>query len=80
MSNPSNFNTSEKPVQASDKETITSVSTPIGLADLTASMEALNLETSENPTVVRRTQVSSSIRTKETTVSPNRQDQRNTSP
>ena len=80
MSNPSNFNTSEKPVQASDKETITSVSTPIGLADLTASMEALNLETSENPTVVRRTQVSSSVRAKETTVSPNRQDQRNTSP
>ena len=80
MSNPSNFNTSEKPVQASDKETITSVSTPIGLADLTTSIEALNLETSENPTVVHRTQVGSSIRAKETTVSPNRWDQRNTSP
>ena len=80
MSNPSNFHSSEKPAQASDKETTTSVSNPIGLADLAASIEALNLETSENPAVVRRTQVSSSARAKETTISPDRRDQRNTSP
>ena len=76
MSKQSNLNTNVKPVQAFENETITSVSNPISLAELTASVEALNLETSENATVVHHTQVDSSTRARETTKSPSRLDQR----
>ena len=80
MSKQSNLSTNIKPVQALEEETVTPISNSIGLAELTTSIESLNLETSENTTVVHHTQAGSSTTAKETTKSPSRLDQRKTSP
>ena len=62
------------------KETITPVSHPIGLAELTASLEALNTEVDKRSTVVHRTQTSSSSGANKIQGSPDTRDQKKTSP
>ena len=62
------------------EETITSVSHPIGLTELTASLEALNTEVDKRSTVVHRTQTSSSSGANKIPVTPDTSDQKKTSP
>ena len=62
------------------EETITPVSHPIGLAELTASLEVLNTEVDKRMTVVHRTQTSSASRANRISGSPDTRDQKKTSP
>ena len=61
-------------------ETITPVSHPIGLTELTASLEALNTEVDKRSTVVHHTQTSSSSKANKIQGSPDTRDQKKTSP
>ena len=60
------------------EETITPVSHPIGLTELTASLEALNTEVDKRSTVVHHTQASSSSRANKIPGSPDTRDQKKT--
>ena len=62
------------------KETITPVSHPIGLTELTASLEVLTTEVDKRSTVVHHTQTSSSSRANKILGSPDTRDQKKTSP
>ena len=62
------------------EETITPVSHPIGLTELTASLEALNTEVDKRLTVVHHTQTSSSSGANKIQGSPDTRDQKKTSP
>ena len=62
------------------EETITPVSHPIGLTELTASLEALNTKVDKRLTVVHRTQTSSSFGANKIPGSPDTRDQKKTSP
>ena len=62
------------------EETITPVSHPIGLTELTASLEALNTEVDKRLTIVHCTQTSSSSRANKIQGSPDTMDQKKTSP
>ena len=63
-----------KPNLASEDGTVTPVSNPIGLTELAASLEALNLEADENTAIVHRTQTSSPVRVREVYRSPDKKD------
>ena len=80
MSKQSSSTANAKPNPASEDETVTSVSNPIGLTELATSLEALSLEVDEGTTIVHRTQTSSPLRGREVTRSPNKKDQKRTSP
>ena len=62
------------------EETITPVSHPIGLTDLTTSLEVLNTEVDKRSTVVHRTQTSSASGANKIPGSPDTRDQKKTSP
>ena len=62
------------------KETITLVSHPIGLTELTVSLEALNTEVDKRSTVVHHTQTSSSSGANKIQAFPDTRDQKKTSP
>ena len=62
------------------EETITPVSHPISLTELTASLEALNTEVDKRLTVVHHTQISSSSGANKIQGSPDTRDQKKTSP
>ena len=62
------------------KETITPVSHPISLTELTASLEALNTEIDKRLTIVHRAQTSSSSGPNKIPGSPDTRDQKKTSP
>ena len=62
------------------KETITLVSHPIGLTELTPSLEVLNTEVDKRSTVVHRTQTSSSSGANKIPGSPDTRDQKKTLP
>ena len=62
------------------EETITPVSHPISLTELTASLEALNTKVDKRSTVVHRTQTSSSSGANKIPGSPDTRDQKKTSP
>ena len=62
------------------EETITLVSHPIGLTELTASLEVLNAEVDKRLTVVHCTQTSSSSEANKIQGSPDTRDQKKTSP
>ena len=80
MSKQSNSTASLKPQRASDAETTIQVSNPIGLTELSASLEALTLGTDSPTTIVQRTQTISPMRGKESTGSPEKRDSRKTPP
>ena len=81
MSKESSPASQSKLIPASEvKETITPVSHPIGLTELTASLEALNTEVDKRSTVVHRTQTSSSSRANKIPGSPDTRDQKKTLP
>ena len=61
------------------EETITPVSHPIGLTELTTSLEALNTEVDKRSTVVHHTQTSSSSGANKIQGSPDTRDQKKTS-
>ena len=61
------------------EETITPVSHPIGLTELTTSCEVLNTEVDKRLTVVHHTQTSSSSRANKIQGSPDTRDQKKTS-
>ena len=66
-----------RPVPASDQqETVTPVSHVFGLSELSASLEALNIEADRKPTVVHRAQTSYSPGANRTPWSPNARDNR----
>ena len=70
-----------KPILAMEtEETVTPVSHPIGLTELTASLEALNAEVDKRLTVVHHTQTSSSSGANKIPGSPDTRDQKKTSP
>ena len=62
------------------EETITLVSHPIGLTELTTSLEVLTTEVDKRSTVVHHTQTSSSSRANKIPGSPDTRDQKKTSP
>ena len=62
------------------KETITPVSHPVGLTELTASLEALTTKVDKRLTVVHHTQTSSSSGANKIPGSPDTRDQKKTSP
>ena len=62
------------------EETITPVSHPIGLTELTASLEVLNTEVDKRMTVVHRTQTGSASGADKISGSPDTRDQKKTSP
>ena len=62
------------------EETITPVSHPIGLTELTASLEALNIEVDKRSTVVHRTQTSSASGANKIPGSPDTRGQKKTLP
>ena len=62
------------------KETITPVSHPTGLTELTTSLEALNTEVDKRLTVVHHTQTSSASGANKIPGSPDTRDQKKTSP
>ena len=62
------------------KETITPVSHPIGLTELTASLEGLNTEVDKRLTVVHHTQTSSASGANKIPGSQDTRDQKKTSP
>ena len=81
MSKESSPVSSFKLILASEvKETITAVSHPISLTELTASLEALNTEVDKRSTVVHCTQTSSPPRANRIQGSPDTRDQKKTSP
>ena len=80
MSKQSNSTANAKPNPASEDETVTPVSNPIGLTELATSLEALSLEVNEGTTIVHCTQTSSPLRAREVTRSPDKKDQKRTSP
>ena len=61
-------------------ETTIQVSNPIGLTELSASLEALTLGTDPPTTIVQRTQTLSPMRGKESTGSPEKKDSKKTPP
>ena len=61
-------------------ETTIQVSNPIGLTELSASLEALTLGTDPPTTIVQRTQTLSPMRGKESTGSPEKKDSKKTLP
>ena len=69
-----------KPNLASEDKTVTPVSDPIGLTELVTSLEVLNLKADENTAIVHRTQTSSPGRVREVSRSPDKKDQKKTSP
>ena len=70
-----------RPVPASDQqETITPVSHVFGLSEVSASLEALNIEVERKPTVVQRAQTSYSPRASMTPWSPNARDHQRSTP
>ena len=70
-----------KPILASEvEETITPVSHPIGLTELTASLEVLNTKVDKRSTVVHHTQTSSSSGANKIPGTPDTRDQKKTSP
>ena len=70
-----------KPIPASEvKETITPVSHPISLTELTASLEALNTEVDKRLTVVHHTQTSSPSGANKIPGFPGTRDQKKTLP
>ena len=62
------------------EETITPVSHPIGLTELTASLEVLNTEVDKRMTIVHHTQTNSASRANKIPGSPDTRDQKKTSP
>ena len=81
MSKESSLIPPSKLIPASEvKETITPVSHPISLTELTASLEALNTEVDKRSTVVHCTQTSSASRANKIPGSPDTRDQKKTSP
>ena len=62
------------------EETITPVSHPISLTELTASLQVLNTEVDKRLTLVHHTQTSSSSRANKIQGSPDTRDQKKTSP
>ena len=81
MSKESSPASQSKLILASEvKETITPVSHPIGLTELTASLEALTTEVDKRSTVVHHTQTSSSSGANKILGSPDTRDQKKTSP
>ena len=70
-----------RPVPASEQqETITLVSHVFGLSEVSASLEALNIEVERNPTMVHRAQTSYSPGASRTPWSPNAWDNRRSTP
>ena len=69
-----------KPNLASEDETVTPVSDPIGLTELATSLEVLNLEADENTAIVHHTPTSSPMRIREVFRSPDKKDQKKASP
>ena len=70
-----------RPVPASEQqETITLVSHVFGLSEVSASLEALNIEVERKPTVVHRAQTSYSPGASMTPWSPNARDHRRSTP
>ena len=70
-----------RPVPASEQqETITLVSHVFGLLEVSASLEALNIEVEKEPNVVHRAQTSYSPGVSRTPWSPNTQDNRRSTP
>ena len=66
-----------RPVLASEQQdTVTPVSHVFGLSEVSASLEALNIEVERKPTVVHRAQTSYSPGASRTPWSPNAQDDR----
>ena len=81
MSKESSPASQSKLILASEvKETITPVPHPIGLTELTASLEALTTEVDKRSTVVHQTQTSSSSGANKIQGSPDTRDQKKTSP
>ena len=81
MSKESSPASQSKLIPASEvEETITLVSHPIGLTELTASLEALTTKVDKRSTVVHRTQTSSSSGANKILGSPDTRDQKKTSP
>ena len=80
MSKQSNSTVSLKPEWASDAETTILVSNPIGLTELSASLEALTLGPDSPATIVQCTQTISPMRGRESTGSPEKRDLRKASP
>ena len=80
MSKQSSSTANAKPNLASEDETVTPVSDPIGLIELAASLQALNLEADENAAIVHHTQTSSPVRVREVSRSPDKKDQKKASP
>ena len=81
MSKESSSALQSKPILASEtEETVTPVSHPISLTELTASLEALNAEVDKKLTIVNRTQTSSSLGANKIRGSPDPRDQKKTSP
>ena len=80
MSKQSSSTANAKPNPASEDETVTPVSYPISLTELATSLEALSLEVDEGTMIVHRTQTSSPLRAKEVIRSPDKKDQKRTSP
>ena len=70
-----------RPVPASEpQETITPVSHVFGLLEVSASLEALNIEVEKKPNVVHRAQTSYSLGVSRTPWSPNTQDNQRSTP
>ena len=80
MSKQSSSTANAKPNLASEDETVTPVSGPIGLTELAASLEALNLKTDENTAIVHHTQASSPVRIREVSRPQDKKDQKKASP
>ena len=81
MSKESSPASQSKPNPASEtEETVTPVSHTIGLTELAASLEALNVEVDKKSTIVHHTQTSSSSGAKQTPGSLDTRNQRKTSP
>ena len=81
MSKESSPASQSKLILASEvKETITPVSHPIGLTELTTSLEELNTKVDKRLTVVHHTQTSSSSGANKIPGSPDMRDQKKTSP
>ena len=81
MSKESSPNPPSKLILASEvEETITSVSHPIGLTELTASLEALNTKVDKSMAVVHHTQTSSASGANKIPGFPDTKDQKKTSP
>ena len=80
MSKQSSSTANARPNPASEDETVTPVSNSIGLTELAASLEALNLEADQNTAIVHCTQTSSPVKVREVSRSPDKKDQKKASP